>query len=164
MLAEYPLNTAAEVAYAREWWDKRNPAFADFSALGGDCTSFVSQCIYAGGAVMNYTRDLGWYYRSLGDRSAAWAGVEYFYRFITHNRGAGPFGREIPVSEAEAGDVIQLCTGSGCYHSLFVLYANSGEPFIAAHSYDAYERPLSSYDYTYARCLRIRSARRYVSR
>ncbi|MCR5122959.1 MAG: amidase domain-containing protein [Ruminococcus sp.] len=164
MLEIYPLDIAAEISYAREWWDSRNPAFADFSDMGGDCTSFVSQCLMAGGAVMNFTRDTGWYYRSLGDRAAAWTGVEYFYRFITTNRGAGPFGRNIPVSDAGAGDVIQLCAGNGCYHSLFVIGRENGEPLVAAHSFDAIDRPLSSYDYFSARALNIRYARRYVSR
>ena len=162
MLTEYFLDISAELSYAKEWWDKRNPVFADFSGLGGDCTSFVSQCLYAGGAAMNYTPDYGWYFSSLGDRSAAWSGVEYFYRFIISNRGAGPFGHTVPVREAETGDVIQLCRENGCYHSLFVTGARGGEIYIAAHSTDAYDRPLSSYSYKAARCLRIRKARRYV--
>lgn len=160
MLTEYRLDIKAETDYAREWWDKRNPLYADFSELGGDCTSFVSQCLYAGGAVMNFTRDTGWYYRSVNDRAAAWTGVNFFYRFITANRGIGPFGREIPIEKAAAGDVIQLCTGKSCYHSLFVIDTRNGEPIVAAHSFDAIERPLSSYDYFSARCLRIRKARR----
>lgn len=36
------------VAYAKKWAYGRNPKFYDFSNLGGDCTNFASQCIYAG--------------------------------------------------------------------------------------------------------------------
>ena len=161
MLTEYPLDIAAEKEYAMLWWDGRNPEYTDFSEMGGDCTSFVSQILYAGGAVMNHTPDYGWYYHSINDRAAAWSGVGYFYRFIVSNRGAGPFGRVIPVTAAAPGDVIQLCTGNNCYHSLYVVDVRNGEPLIAAHSFDAYERPLSSYSYYSARCLRIRKARRY---
>lgn len=37
------------VAYAHKWAYGRNPAYADFSAMGGDCTNFLSQCLHAGG-------------------------------------------------------------------------------------------------------------------
>ena len=44
---------AAAVAYARRWALLRNPAYLDFHGLGGDCTNFVSQCLYSGAGVMN---------------------------------------------------------------------------------------------------------------
>ena len=164
MLETYALDIGAELAYAREWWNGRNPAFADFDDLGGDCTNFVSQCIYAGGAVMNYARDVGWYYRTLGDRAAAWTGVMYFYRFMVTNRGAGPFSTPVPPREAEPGDVIQLCTPDRCYHTLFVVGRRGGVPTVAAHTFDAYDRPLDDYSFNAARGLRIRFARREKAR
>ena len=69
-------NRDLAVAYARQWAFRRNPAYYDFEKIGGDCTNFASQCLFAGIGVMNYTKDVGWYYRSLADRSAAWTGVE----------------------------------------------------------------------------------------
>ena len=48
-------NRANAVAYAKKWAYGRNPKYYDFSDLGGDCTNFASQCIYAGSGVMNYT-------------------------------------------------------------------------------------------------------------
>ena len=75
-MREIIYNRAAAVAYARRWAMDRNPAYYDFSNLGGDCTNFASQCIYAGARVMNYTKVLGWYYRTTGDRTASWSGVE----------------------------------------------------------------------------------------
>ena len=161
-MREYPLNISAEVEYARRWAFSRNPSFYDFNDLGGDCTNFVSQCIYAGGAVMNYTRDVGWYYISLNDRAAAWTGVEYFYRFITTNRGAGPFGEEVDISKAAVGDVIQLGGSAGFYHSLLVT-SLCGEPCVAAHSFDAFDRPLSSYFFEKLRCIHIIGARKCCS-
>ena len=38
----------AAVLYAHRWAYGRNPAFYDYEHLGGDCTNFASQCIYAG--------------------------------------------------------------------------------------------------------------------
>ncbi|WP_294480862.1 amidase domain-containing protein [uncultured Ruminococcus sp.] len=158
-MREYPLNISAEIEYARRWAFSRNPSFYDFENSGGDCTNFVSQCIFAGGAVMNYTRDIGWYYISLNDRAAAWTGVEYFYRFMVTNRGAGPFGEEVNISKAAVGDVIQLGSSSGFYHSLLVT-SLCGEPCVSAHSFDAFDRPLSSYSFEKLRCLHIIGARK----
>lgn len=49
--------------YANRWWDQPNPEFISFDV---DCTNFVSQCLYAGGAPINYTgkRENGWWYKS----------------------------------------------------------------------------------------------------
>ena len=103
---EYNRQRAA--GYARRWAFGRNPAYYDFSYLGGDCTNFASQCIFAGAGVMNYTPTLGWFYRSANDRTPSWTGVEQLYNFLTSNRGRGPQGRVVPLSEIRAGDIVQL--------------------------------------------------------
>ena len=54
-----PYDRARAVEYARRWALSRNPLFTDYTGIGGDCTNFVSQAIYAGTCVQNYTRDLG---------------------------------------------------------------------------------------------------------
>ncbi|MDE6790670.1 MAG: amidase domain-containing protein, partial [Clostridia bacterium] len=64
----------AAVAYARRWAFSRNPNYFDFSNLGGDCTNFASQCVYAGSGIMNYTPVFGWYYISADNRTASWTG------------------------------------------------------------------------------------------
>ncbi len=161
MLYEYKLNTQAQIAYARRWAFARNPAFYNFDSNGGDCTSFVSQCIYAGGAVMNYTPDVGWYYISPYDRAAAWSGVEYLYRFLTRNNDVGPFGELTDVSQATAGNVIQLGNSRGFYHSLFVL-DSGGVIRVAAHTNDVFGKALDDYDFERARCIHIIGARRWV--
>ena len=160
-MTEYKLNTSAETAYARRWAFSFNPRYYSFEHLGGDCTNFVSQCIFAGGAVMNYTRDTGWYYRSLRDRAAAWTGVEFFCRFIINNKSVGPFGHLVPLEDASAGDVIQLGDSIGYYHSLLVIDLREGVPYVAAHTYPAYDRPLTSYTFERLRCIRIDGARRW---
>ena len=96
----FEYDRVAAVEYARKWAFARNPAYYDFTRIGGDCTNFASQCLFAGSGVMNYTPTFGWFYRSANDRSAAWTGVEYFYRFLIDNAelgvgvGAGPFAKE----------------------------------------------------------------------
>ena len=53
---------SAAVLYAHQWAYGRNPAFYDYENVGGDCTNFASQCVFAGSGVMNFTPDFGWYY------------------------------------------------------------------------------------------------------
>ena len=81
MPTQIPYDRSKAAAYAEKWAFSRNPRYISFDGMGGDCTSFVSQCLYAGTGVMNYTRDTGWYYNSASDRAAAWSGVPYLYRF-----------------------------------------------------------------------------------
>lgn len=93
-LIEFPYNRELAVAYAHRWAYGRNPEYFDFQGIGGDCTNFASQCIYAGAGVMNYTPVYGWYYITANDRTASWTGVQYLYNFLTGNLNAGPFGTD----------------------------------------------------------------------
>jgi hypothetical protein len=162
MIAAY--DRPGAVRYAHEWAYRRNPAYYDFSALGGDCTNFASQCIYAGSGVMNFTPDTGWYYLSLTRRTPAWTGVEFLYRFLVGNTGAGPYAVEVPMEEALPGDVLQLTDGTRFYHSPVIV--SVGWPvrpdtiLVAAHTLDADYRPLSTYRYAGVRFVHILGVRR----
>ncbi len=151
----------AAVAYARRWAYGRNPAFYDYSEIGGDCTNFASQCIFAGANVMNFTPVYGWFYRSANDRTASWTGVEYLYNFLVSNEGTGPFAREVPLSELQRGDVVQLGRATGdFYHTPVVVGFSDGEILVAAHSYDVYGKRLSSYNAAVIRGLHIEGIRK----
>lgn len=152
---------AAALAYARRWAFARNPKYYDFSSLGGDCTNFASQCIFAGAGVMNYTPVYGWYYINANERTASWTGVEYLYNFLTANDGDGPFAEVVPLNRLEVGDIVQLGRANGdFYHSPVVVSVEGGRILIAAHSYDAFNRPLSSYRYEAVRGLHILGVRK----
>lgn len=102
-----PYRRMDAVAYAHYWAYRRNPAFYDFEEIGGDCTNFASQCLYAGTGVMNFTPTYGWYYRSADDRAPAWSGVEFFYNFLTRSEvSAGPIAT---ASEACNDQKLLLC-------------------------------------------------------
>lgn len=160
MIATIGYRRDRAVAYARRWAYSRNPLFENFSGIGGDCTNFVSQAVYAGGCVMNYTPTFGWYYISPTDRAPAWTGVEFFYNFVTANNGIGPFALEVEAYELEFGDVIQLGDASGdFYHTLMVVGRQGEDYLVAAHSMDALDRPLSSYSFAQARYLHIEGIR-----
>ena len=100
-----PYDRRAAVAYAHRWAYHRNPDFYNFDELGGDCTNFASQCLYAGSGVMNYTPTFGWYYNSQYNRAPAWTGVPFFYNFLTRKQESpGPVGRETGPEEVRPGD------------------------------------------------------------
>ncbi|MCD8391516.1 MAG: amidase domain-containing protein [Firmicutes bacterium] len=154
----------AAVEYAREWAFSRNPRFYDFSELGGDCTNFASQCIYAGSGVMNYTPTFGWYYISINDRAPAWTGVNELFRFLTSNEGAGPFGAQTELGNIENGDIVQIRFEGKSYfaHSPVVVSRGLGTPstvLVAAHSNDSDNRPLNTYNYAELRPVHILGVR-----
>lgn len=153
-------NREKAVAYANEWAYRRNPAYFDFSDLGGDCTNFASQVLYAGSGIMNYTPTFGWFYISANNRTPSWTGVNELYRFLTTNKGPGPQARVVDLSEVQDGDIIQLrfYEGERFDHSPVVVDAGDRTPDtiqLAAHSRDANCRPLSTYSYMARRCLHI---------
>ena len=53
MLIETGYDRRRAVEYALRWALSRNPEYYDFEDIGGDCTNFVSQCLFAGCGVMN---------------------------------------------------------------------------------------------------------------
>lgn len=160
-----PYDRKKAIEYAHKWAFGRNPAYGDFSQMGGDCTNFISQCIHAGGAAMNYTPDLGWFYQSMRRRAPAWTGVEPLYRFLTTNRGKGPYAVKADAGEMHPGDVVQLSFNGGASygHSLFVVQA--GDPpdnsniLIATHTFNSDNRPLNSWQDVVYRYLHIMGSR-----
>lgn len=153
-------NRGKAVAYAHTWAFGRNPQFYDFENIGGDCTNFASQVIYAGAGIMNKKPTLGWYYLSLYNRSPSWTGVEFLYRFLIHNQGVGPVAIDAPIAAVEIGDVVQLSFDNRTFgHSPVIVsvgeYPAPENILVAAHSFDADNRPLSTYTYAKARFLHI---------
>lgn len=155
-----PYNRQAAVDYARTWAMSRNPAYYDFHGIGGDCTNFISQCLYAGSGVMNYTKTFGWYYINVNQRAPAWTGVNYLYNYLIKNQTKAVFAEEVPIQELELGDIIQLARSDiGFYHSLLVTVIGTVPSIdniaICTHTIDSLDRPLNTYQYDYLRCLHI---------
>ncbi|MBE7005136.1 MAG: amidase [Ruminococcaceae bacterium] len=156
-----PYNASAAVRYAHAWAYGRNPRYYDYEALGGDCTNFASQCLFAGSRVMDYTPTYGWYYIDANRKAPAWTGVEYLFNYLTRTRKSlGPAAYNASLLELAPGDVVQLSfDGVRWAHSPVVVAV--GEPrcfdsiLVAAHSYDADDRPLSSYEFALVRFLHI---------
>lgn len=95
--------------------------YYDFSQITDnyDCTNFTSHCLLAGGAKFNETKNTGWYYKSMSDRTPAWSSVKSFHDFISNNSGSGPqakiksFTIYCPMSQmsCELGDIVQIDKG-----------------------------------------------------
>lgn len=153
-------NRQLAVNYAKQWAFKRNPKYFNFDNLGGDCTNFVSQCIYAGSSIMNFSPIFGWYYNNLSDRTPSWTGVEYLYNFLISNKNAGPFGNTVDSDKTAIGDIIELGNTSVFYHSMIITNISNGIIYTASHTSDSFDRPLSSYRYNNIRYLHIDGVRK----
>ena len=154
MLRLIPYNRQAAVAYAHRWSMSRNPAFFDFSNLGGDCTNFASQCLFAGTGIMNFTPELGWYYIDVNNRSPSWTGVPFFWDFMVRREiSDGPFGLQTTQNFIRPGDFVQIRfrNSSEVFAHTPVIVSVGNPPnldniLVAAHSNDADNRPLSTYE------------------
>ena len=156
-----PYDRDAAVRYAHTWAYGRNPRYYDYELIGGDCTNFASQCLYAGSGIMDYTPTYGWYYIDANRKSPAWTGVVYLYNYLTRERALyGPTARDTSIFEMQPGDIVQLSfDGVRWAHSPVVVAAGAPRSLdnvlVAAHSYDADYRPLSTYEFTSIRFLHV---------
>ena len=86
-----PYDRQAAVTYAHRWAYHRNPDFYNFDELGGDCTNFASQCLYAGSGVMNYTPTFGC--TTIASTAGLRPGPEYPFSTISSPGERRPLGR-----------------------------------------------------------------------
>ena len=151
----------AAVMYAHQWAYGRNPAYYDYEKLGGDCTNFASQCIFAGSGIMNFTPTFGWYYIDANQKAPAWTGVMYLWNVLTRKGfSVGPVGEPCRLEDLRPGDIVQLSfKGTDFQHSPVVVSVGAvptlENTLVAAHSYDADNRPLSTYEFRDIRYLHI---------
>ena len=146
--------------YAQKWAHGRNPKYYNYDPVGGDCTNFVSQCIYAGCNQMNYNKINGWYYINGNQKSPSWTGVEFLFNFLISNKVVGPKGEETDIANLEIGDIIQLSFNNVSFtHSLVVVQngTNIYNTLIAAHTYDVFGKSVAEYEFEKYRCVHILS-------
>lgn len=127
--------------YADKWWNSANPDYLHFDV---DCTNFVSQCIFAGGAPMNYTgkRETGWWYRGKdGTRewwSFSWAVAHALQVYLSGKRTSGLRAEAVESPDRLAvGDVICYSwNGDGRFgHTTIVTgFDENRMPLVHAHT------------------------------
>ena len=154
------------IEYAKKWALSRNPKYYNFDNVGGDCTSFVSQCIFAGAKVMNYTKDVGWYYINGNNKSPSWSGVDFLYSFLINNKSVGPYGKEVKINEIEIGDIAQLSfDGDKFEHTLMIVNIENkftlSKIKIASHTFDSFNKAISEYLFQKIRFIHISGVRTY---
>jgi len=164
-MIELPYNRQNVYEYAKRWAFARNPNYYNFDSVGGDCTSFASQCIYAGANVMNYTKDKGWYYINGNNKSPSWSGVEFLYNFLVSNKSIGPYGKEVSQSEIQIGDIAQLSFGGNRYaHTLVIVKIDDkqdlGKIFISSHTFDSFNKSILEYNFEKIRFVHIEKVRK----
>lgn len=153
------------IQYAEKWAFSRNPKYYNFDTVGGDCTSFISQCLYEGCKVMNYTKDLGWYYINGNKKSPSWSGVEFLYNFLVRNKGVGPYGKEITKEGVQVGDLAQISfDGQKFAHTLIIVNIYNKVSLsgikIASHTFDSFNKSLAEYNFQKIRFVHIEGARK----
>ncbi len=156
-----PYDRRMAVQYAHKWAYARNPAYLDFENLGGDCTNFASQCIFAGSGIMNYTSVFGWYYINSYSRTASWTGVNYLYEFLVNNKESGPFAEVVDISQAQPGDLAQISFSNSQIYDHSPVIVKVGNPadkdsiLVAAHTFDTDYYRLMNFEPAYIRYLHI---------
>ena len=150
----YSYNKTTGVSYANKYVKSRNSCFYSANGVGGDCTNFVSQCIWAsyggwkpGDSVTTMTNNINNRVRMMPSTSLSnwfghkngggtpWESVEGLWNFSTSNSGKGPRAngsnnnavyKNLVAFAISSGDVLQVKkSGNSKYgHSVYVIYSN----------------------------------------
>ncbi len=122
----YGYNINQAVDYALTYALEMNPKFGNYEKLGGDCTNYVSQCLYAGGVPFD---EVGmdvryhWYWYSETSRAPSWTAANSLKFYMENNNvdenTLGLRASPISIYNILRGDIIQLVDKSGhAYHSV----------------------------------------------
>jgi len=139
--AGIPYRRDLAAAYADRWWNEPNPAYEKFEV---NCTNYVSQCLFAGHAPMNYTgrRDSGWWYKGRsGGRelwSYSWAVSHALQSYLARGSTSGLQAVQVESpADLTLGDVIVYdWDGNGRFqHSTIVTaFDSKGMPLVNANT------------------------------
>lgn len=152
-------NPYSAIEYADQYATYYNNNYKDYTDYGGDCTNYVSQCLYSGGVSMNNTgsQSSGWWYNKSPNPVASYSwtaapnNFNYFsalhssYSNISSNSYIIP-GNPVYYDWQNADD-----KDSDIDHAtICVGYNSSGTPLINSHTLDYYHTPWN-YGYTNTR-------------
>jgi cell wall-associated NlpC family hydrolase len=146
------------VKYAMKYALTPNHAYRYFPLVNntsGDCANFISQCLYAGGAPMNYNNRSPWWYRHSGTSvnrdswSISWSIASSLYWHLKINQASnlpGCKGLEVSnISLLQPGDLIFFQDDKGAiFHSAIVTSILHNKPLISHHSFEALNIPYQS--------------------
>jgi len=135
------------VAYAERWWNEPNPSYENFDV---NCTNYVSQCLFAGGAPMNYTgrRSSGWWYKGYSGKeelwSFSWAVAAGLQQYLSIPRTFGLRAEAVYEPQLlKLGDVICYdWDGSGRvgHNTIVTAFTPGGMPLVNANTVSSRHR------------------------
>ncbi|GIE36756.1 hypothetical protein Ait01nite_098010 [Actinoplanes italicus] len=144
----------AAVGYALRYALNRNEAYYDWShrELGGDCTNFLSQVMFAGGwrydepLVENPVsrRDSSfWYYRPDDPSTSSWTWVNA-NMWASFAKKSGRVEKVKYLSDVGLGDIVQMgdSVERAKWHSMIVTGFDERGPLLSYHSNNNLNRPL----------------------
>ncbi len=149
-------NREAAVGYARRYAENRNTAYHDWShrELGGDCTNFLSQVMYAGGwkyaepvleTPLSRRSSEYWYHRTDDPSTSAWSWVNA-NTWASFAKKAGRVEKVKYLSDVGLGDIVQMgdTVERTKFHSMIVTGFDSQGPLLSYHTGNTLDRPLWS--------------------
>ena len=166
MPSKYDRQSAANYAMQYALVPNKKYKFYEFvNGNGGDCTNFVSQCLRAGGAQMDYNNLRPWWYDGRGNASICWAVANSLFWYLktnqTLNRNVIKGFEVEDLSKLEIGDLVfyENFVNSifhGAIITSFIEDSGSLQPRISQHSYNQIDETYKkNYDYKKAHFLKI---------
>jgi hypothetical protein len=143
---KYHYDRMKAVEYAEQWWDKSNPSYIEFEV---DCSNFISQSLFAGGAPMNYTgkRASGWWYKGRFNGqeqwSFSWSVADALQRHLNSSQTGLRAEEVASANELELGDIISYdWDGNGRFQHSTIVTAKDGNgmPLVNAHTTNSRHR------------------------
>lgn len=109
--------------YALEYVLSPNPKYTNYETMGGNCTNFTSQCLYAGGIVQDKVGNYTWYYTSKS-KSASWKSANSFRTYYKNNIGSatvkGLNAKTCFLAKTRLGDLVQIVNSNKASHTMFI--------------------------------------------
>lgn len=162
---DHVYNRNDAVSYSDQWVGeteviRNDSVWETYDYAGGNCSNYVSQCVYAGGIPMDAKGNQIWkWYSDTPDstsaktgRSPSWTQVDYFYDYCSDNTGYG-IAAEIAnnLYSADLGDVVIMDWGDGWSHVVMITQVvkdangNVTDYLINSNTSDRKNYPLSAY-------------------
>ncbi|QFT88100.1 Putative amidase domain protein [Bacillus sp. THAF10] len=135
--ARFKFSRMEAVKYAEQYWNSYNPQFKKFDV---NCTNYISQCLYAGGAPMiGYPKKSGGWWMRNNDWSYTWT-VAHAMRWYLPKAKQGLKAKEVnTVMQLMPGDVICYdFEGDGRFDHTTIVVAKdeNKEPLVNANTYN----------------------------
>lgn len=150
-------NPTAAKNYAHKWAYSKNNDYNYYGSNGGDCTNFVSQCLYAGGlketkpsrkpnGIMGTT---SYWYSDKPNVSTPWIRVSDFHSYWAPKVPDANYQGDTTVSRnGNIGDVVQFRYAGTLkrWHTMIITKKDKNQVYLSGHTTNRKDYPISAYD------------------